>query len=103
MASGLDLPLLEDPSGLATRLAPIPLDNRGDSTKPLVTSPETAIAFEQLGAALLVPLRPGGEATAFVCLGGKRSGDVYTTTDRALLASVGHAASAALTPMRGTN
>jgi class 3 adenylate cyclase len=44
---------------------------------------------ETLDAAVVVPVRRGGELAAAVCLGPKRSGDVYTPTDRALLAAVG--------------
>lgn len=53
-------------------------------------------AFRLLDTAVIVPLRPHGEATAFVCLGTRLSHDVYTTTDLALLGSVAHAASTAI-------
>jgi class 3 adenylate cyclase len=49
---------------------------------------DEASALEAMGAALLVPLRPRGALVGFVCLGEKRSGDVYTGQDRALLASI---------------
>ena len=42
--------------------------------------------LQTLGVPLVVPVRRDGRLVAFVCLGGKRSGDVYTATDRALLA-----------------
>ena len=45
-------------------------------------------AFETLGAVVVVPIRPGGRLAAFLCLGLKRSGDIYTSTDLALLAAV---------------
>jgi class 3 adenylate cyclase len=45
-------------------------------------------AVEALGAAVVVPVRRGDALAAFVCLGPKRSGDVYTATDAALLAAV---------------
>ena len=54
---------------------------------------EEASALESMGAALLVPLRPRGVCAGFVCLGEKRSGDVYTEQDRALLASIAAKAS----------
>jgi class 3 adenylate cyclase len=54
---------------------------------------DEASALEAMGAALLVPLRPRGALVGFVCLGEKRSGDVYTAQDRALLASIGEKAS----------
>jgi class 3 adenylate cyclase len=49
---------------------------------------DEASGLEAMGAALLVPLRPKGALVGFVCLGEKRSGDVYTVQDRALLASI---------------
>jgi class 3 adenylate cyclase len=45
-------------------------------------------ALEALGAALLLPIHQHGELVAFVCLGHKRSGDVYIATDLALLGTV---------------
>ena len=50
-------------------------------------------ALETLGVAVILPIRRGDTLVAFLCLGGKRSGDVYTTTDLALLGSVAHAIS----------
>jgi class 3 adenylate cyclase len=49
---------------------------------------DEASALDAMGAALLVPLKPRGLCAGFVCLGDKRSGDVYTAQDRALLASI---------------
>ena len=54
---------------------------------------EEASALEAMGAALLVPLEPRGVCAGFICLGEKRSGDVYTAQDRALLASIAAKAS----------
>ena len=45
-------------------------------------------ALERLRAAVLVPVRRGAELAAVICLGAKRSGDIYTATDLALLAAV---------------
>jgi class 3 adenylate cyclase len=45
--------------------------------------------LETLGATVVVPIRRRDELTGFVCLGRKSSGDVYTSTDLALLAAVG--------------
>ena len=42
-------------------------------------------AFETLGAAVVVPIRPRSKLAAFLCLGLKRSGDIYTRTDFTLL------------------
>lgn len=44
-----------------------------------------AAAVESLGASVLLPLRRGDRVDAFVCLGEKGSGDVFTGADLALL------------------
>jgi len=54
---------------------------------------DEASALEAMGASLLVPLRPGGVFAGFLCLGEKRSGDVYTEADRALIAGIADKAS----------
>jgi class 3 adenylate cyclase len=46
-------------------------------------------AAEAIGFSLLAPVRRGDELAALLCLGPKRSGDVYTSTDRTLLAALG--------------
>jgi hypothetical protein len=45
-------------------------------------------ALDELHAAALVPVRRGTDLAAVISLGAKRSGDVYTATDLALLAAV---------------
>lgn len=45
-------------------------------------------ALESLGARLLLPIKHGPQLVAFLCLGEKRSGDVYINTDLALLGAV---------------
>lgn len=45
-------------------------------------------SLEQLHAAVLLPVRRGDDLAAAICLGTKRSGDVYTATDLTLLAAV---------------
>jgi class 3 adenylate cyclase len=45
-------------------------------------------ALEALDAAVILPIRRGDELVGFVCLGPKRSGDIYTPTDLRLLATV---------------
>jgi len=45
-------------------------------------------ALETLGAEVVVPLLREQQVVAFTCLGGKRSGDIYTASDLALLAAV---------------
>jgi class 3 adenylate cyclase len=62
-------------------------------TTPLVASDEALGAFDRaalttLGAELVVPVRLAANLAAFTCLGRKRSGDIYTATDRAVLAAV---------------
>jgi class 3 adenylate cyclase len=47
-----------------------------------------ARALVVLDAAIALPVRRGGTLAAIVCLGPKRSGDVYTPTDQALLGAV---------------
>lgn len=50
--------------------------------------PADHAVLDSLGAAVLLPVGSIGSLAAFVCLGHKRSGDVYTSTDLALLAAV---------------
>jgi class 3 adenylate cyclase len=45
-------------------------------------------ALAAMGVELAVPVLVRGELAGFLCLGGKRSGDVFTPTDRALLQSL---------------
>jgi class 3 adenylate cyclase len=51
-------------------------------------SPFDRAALETLGVAVVVPVRRRGVLVAFLCLGPKRSGDIYTATDLALLKAV---------------
>jgi hypothetical protein len=51
-------------------------------------TPFERAALETLDVAALVPIRRGTELVAFWCLGPKRSGDIYTSTDLALLGAV---------------
>ena len=48
-------------------------------------------ALATLGAEVVTPLRRAGELVAFTCLGGKRSGDIYTPAELALLKAVASA------------
>ena len=45
-------------------------------------------ALESLGVVVIVPVRRQGELVAFLCLGAKRSGDIYTPTELTLLTAV---------------
>jgi class 3 adenylate cyclase len=59
--------------------------------------PVDRAVLASIGAAVLIPVRPQGSLlAAFLCLGPKRSGDIYTTTDLALLTAVGDKVSAEL-------
>jgi class 3 adenylate cyclase len=49
---------------------------------------EERAALERLHAAVLLPVRRGGGLAAAICLGAKRSGDIYTETDLTLLGAV---------------
>ncbi len=51
-------------------------------------SPVERASLEALAAAVIVPIRQDGPLIAFWCLGPKRSGDIYTATDLALLRAV---------------
>lgn len=51
-------------------------------------TPFERAALETLDVAVLLPTRRGTDLIAFTCLGPKRSGDIYTPTDLALLGAV---------------
>jgi class 3 adenylate cyclase len=53
-------------------------------------------AVDRLGGGVIVPVRPAGELVAFIYLGDKKSGDIYTATDLALLSAVAERISAEL-------
>jgi class 3 adenylate cyclase len=89
-----DGPLLR---ALAERGAPVDLERRG-ALASLVPGVEERGALGSLGASVLIPVGPGARLSAFVALGPKRSGDVYTATDLALLGAA--AASMAGSVMR---
>jgi class 3 adenylate cyclase len=65
---------------LAAREAPL----EPQATQHEEDPAETA-ALAAMGVELAVPVVLRGELAAFLCLGGKRSGDIFTPTDRALL------------------
>jgi adenylate cyclase len=52
--------------------------------------------LETMAAAVVVPVRQRGQLVAFLCLGPKQSGDIYTTTDLALLTAVANVVSSQL-------
>jgi class 3 adenylate cyclase len=54
----------------------------------LALSSSDRAVLDSLGVAVLVPMHRGHMLEAFVCLGQKRSGDIYTATDLTLLTAV---------------
>ncbi|MBW2372358.1 MAG: GAF domain-containing protein, partial [Deltaproteobacteria bacterium] len=73
---------------LRERHAPLSLSDAGRRPDEAPLGPFDRAALETLGAEVVVPVRQGDALAAFVCLGPKRSGDVYTSTDLSLLAAV---------------
>jgi class 3 adenylate cyclase len=71
---------------LGKRSTPLARARGGARTEKL--SPFDHAALETLGAEVVLPLRRSGSLDAFVSLGRKHSGDVYTSTDLALLGSL---------------
>lgn len=85
-----DSPLV---STLASRATPLTA-SRWVRGVQAATDPFDRAALEALGAAVVVPVVGGGKLLAFVSLGPKRSGDIYTAEERALLAATAARASA---------
>ena len=81
----LQSPLISALEARAVPLAAARWSERSDASR----DPFERAALETLGAAAVLPVRRGSTLAAFVALGPKRSGDVYTTSDFALLAAVG--------------
>lgn len=79
---------------LAARVAAVDLE-RDRSLLARLDAPDQA-ALRGLGAAVVVPVIRERGLTAFVALGAKVSGDIYTATDLALLGMVGGGVSASL-------
>jgi hypothetical protein len=73
---------------LRGRRAPLSLSNVGRRPDEAPLGPFDRAALETLGAEVVVPVQQGDSLAAFLCLGPKRSGDVYTSTDLSLLAAV---------------
>ncbi len=61
---------------------------RWTARRATVLMPFERAAIETLDGAVLVPIWRRAELAAFWCLGPKRSGDIYTPTDLALLGAV---------------
>jgi len=73
---------------LRGRHAPLSLSAAGRRADEAPLGPFDRAALETLGAEVIVPVRQDERLVAFVCLGPKRSGDVYTSTDLTLLTAV---------------
>jgi class 3 adenylate cyclase len=56
-------------------------------------------ALDTIGAAVLLPIRRGAGLAAFACLGRKRSGDIYTHEEMALLAALANRCSELFTKL----
>jgi signal transduction histidine kinase len=105
-----------DPAALPRLAADHPLAAvLGERGSPLVVSPHAAGGARtapqavggpflgELGASLLLPLERGDALAAFVALGPKQSGDVYTASDLALLSAVTRAAARQLERLRAAD
>ena len=80
---------------LAQRRKPLALSHSGRRPDAAALGPFDRAALEALEVEVVVPVRREGLA-AFLCLGPKRSGDVYTSTDLSHLAAVAEAVSSQL-------
>jgi GAF domain-containing protein len=84
---------------LQARTAPLAADRISRSDRIEQLSLFDRAALDTLGAAVVVPVQQGGQLAAFLCMGPKRSGDIYTSTDLALLTAVANAVSTQLERM----
>jgi len=73
---------------LRGRRGALSLSDAGRRPDEAPLGPFDRAALETLGAEVVVPVRQDDALAAFLCLGSKRSGDVYTSTDLSLLAAV---------------
>jgi class 3 adenylate cyclase len=83
-------------STLRLRTGPLSTETGWGRRSAADLGPFDRAALETLGVQLVLPVKRGTDLVAFLCLGRKRSGDVYTSTDLALLAGVAHALSSGL-------
>ena len=81
---------------LRERRRPLALSAAGRTPDAAELGPFDRAALEALEAEVVVPVRRDETLLAFLCLGPKRSGDVYTSTDLSLLAAVAEAVSSQL-------
>lgn len=73
---------------LRARHAPLSLSAAGRRPDEAPLGPFDRAALETLHAEVVVPIRQDDALAAFLCVGPKRSGDVYTSTDLSLLTAV---------------
>src|SRR5262249_45212883 len=74
-------------AALQERTTPLAAE-RWTARRAASLAPFERAALETLDVAVLVPIRRRSDLVAFSCLGPKRSGDIYTPTDLALLGAV---------------
>jgi len=86
---------------LQERTAPL-VAERWTKRRATCLTPFERAALETLDVAVLLPIRRGPDLVAFTCLGPKRSGDIYTPTDLALLGAVARAISDRLLALDAT-
>jgi hypothetical protein len=72
---------------LAEPLAADPTASVGQGSR---LRPFERATLETLGVSVVVPIRRSEELVAFLCLGPKLDGDIYTSTDLAWLAAIAH-------------
>lgn len=83
-------------AALAQRRHPLAEDELARGPLAAALQPFEKAALQTLGVPMVVPIRRGGALLAFVSLGRKQSGDLYTATDRTLLAMIANKVSTEL-------
>ena len=73
---------------LERRMVPVVAEGGSGSRVARHLSPFERATLEELKVSVVAPIRGRREMVAFFCLGQKRSGDIYTSSDVALLAAV---------------
>ena len=83
-------------AALRQRREPLALGDAGRRPDAAPLGPFDQAALETLDAELIAPVRHGQMLLAFLCLGPKRSGDVYTSTDVSHVAVLAEKVSASM-------
>lgn len=81
---------------LKKRDAPLSLNRVAGQLRDEFLDDLDRAALDGLAAAVVLPIRHGDDLAAFQCLGEKRSGDVYTSADIALLGAIAEKLAASL-------